>query len=146
MTPEETLAIETLTLEKVKRSARVLVSNALLDGAHLQMVPDMLAQQITSVMFTTEVFGKKETSEWSTVKYDEFVTAPGIWNNIKASLAATGWRWLRDIAYRRKVFDLVTAHHHAVYHVCPHVNEWTETKALHLKWLASAPKPAQEDN
>ena len=146
MNQDETLAIKTLVLEKVKRSAHVVVSAALLETAELQMVSEMISDQVLQVLFTVEVLGKKEVSEWTDA--DEEVTAPGIWNNIKVWLLS--W-WVKLTENREPrwmtphTIPTRTKHHHAVYHMCPHINEWSRSKTLHIHWLDSAPKPPRND-
>lgn len=142
MTPEETLAIKTITLEKVRRQAMNYVSPALLAAAELDLVTDALATDMVRSMFRVDMLGKPEKSEWSeTTQYPVW----GVRNGIRLWLR-TQWPFSRMENFDAKRLTVTTHHHHAIYHMCPHVNDWTgNAKLLHLKFLESTPVPNQTD-
>ena len=141
MTPDETLAIKELVLEKVRRQARTLVSHALLESANLEIVSDMLADNVVRALFTVEMLGKKEQSEWSD---STLYPGWGVRNGIKLWLR-TQWpinRLFPDFDAER--VRVVTHDYRATYHMCPHINDWSgDRKALHIRWLDSVPRPPQ---
>lgn len=149
LTPDQqsTMEIQTLTLNKVKRRAVQMVSPALLDQASVEIVSDYLSDGFLRAMFSTEVLGKPEVSDWWENR--EYVLAPGIWNGLKAVLAqqwpfTLDWFKDRDIPFVSTV-SIHKKHTHTTYHMCPHVNEWVDSKQLPLRWLTSVPVPPRED-
>lgn len=141
MTPEETIAFKTITLEKVRRSAVNMVSPALLASASMDLVTDGLAYDMVRLMYTNWILAKSEKSEWSeTTQYPVW----GVRNGIKLWLR-TQWPFSRMLGFDAKRLTVTTAHHHAVYNCCPHINEWTgDTKQLHIRWLENTPYPSSE--
>jgi hypothetical protein len=148
VTPEETLVIKTLTLEKIRRTAVNYISPALLAAGNLEFVADQLAHDMVRAMFTVYIPGKPEVSDWT--ERESLVTAPGIWNNVKAWLIL---RWARATERRAprwmtpQTLPTLKRHHHEIYHVCPHVNDWTDkdTRMLHFRFLESTPVPPKQD-